>query len=86
MKLIILIFSSVVECVPLSALKILEDKSNGDDLMDYAISILQAIIYDNMKVSGYCPPVHSRAFSLGLDGFWKMDLGSVGPTNIAFVV
>ena len=70
----------------MSALKILEDKSNGDDLMDYAISILQAIIYDNMKVGGYCPPVHSRAFSIGLGGFWKMDLGSVGPINIAFVV
>ena len=54
--------------------------------MDYAISILQAIIYDNMKVGGYCPPVHSRAFSIGLGGFWKMDLGSVGPINIAFVV
>ena len=34
--------------------------------MDYAISILQAIIYDNMKVGGYWLLAYSRAFSLVL--------------------
>lgn len=52
------LYINLADCVPLSALKILEDRNNNTNLMDYAASILQAIIHDNMKVRNSCT-VHS---------------------------
>lgn len=40
----------ISDCVPLTALNVLEDSNSSQTTMTYAVEILQALIYDSMKV------------------------------------
>ena len=40
----------IIDCVPLTAIEVLEDSSSSHIVMEYAVEILQALVYDNMKV------------------------------------